>query len=95
MIFLIQIKPVKPRASAAPHRQWDKRERQLQREREGGGGRSVVSLSFYQIADERCGVGESFKQDPRVWGFLKPLGNQASDKTLKAVWNICIRLENL
>lgn len=67
MIFLIQIKPVKPRSSAASHRQQDKRERETAAERKGGGrvggvwwwwweGGSVVSLSFHQIADERCGV---------------------------------------
>lgn len=62
MIFLIQIKPVKPRTSAVPHRQQDKRERERETaaERKGrGGGASVVSLSFYQIADERCGVGDA------------------------------------
>lgn len=57
LIFLIQIKPVKPRSSAAPHRERDKRERDSCREKEAGvGGDSVVSLSFYQIADERRGV---------------------------------------
>lgn len=58
MIFLIQIKPVKPRTSAAPHRERDKRETDSCREKEAGGwgGDSVVSLSSYQIADERRGV---------------------------------------
>lgn len=57
MIFLIQIKPVKPRTSAAPHREQDKRERDSCREKEAGwGGDSVVSLSSDQIADERGGV---------------------------------------
>lgn len=101
LIFLIQIKPVKPRTSAAPHRERDKRERDSCREKEaaaagGGGGAPLYRFPPTKL---QMSVGESetrraaFKQDPRVWSFLKSFGNQASDKTLETVWNICICLE--
>lgn len=79
MIFLIQIKPVKPRTSAAPHRERDKRERDSCREKEarGGVGGGGTPLYHFPPTKLQMSVVESetrraaFKQDPRVWSFFK------------------------